>query len=94
MQKMCHWLFKSKSLYERPHTPSTLSISSKIIEGGNKYMRLVIEIIVFCLFSVADRCQGVMLFRPHWDLAKSFSFFAIPVVSLGLCGKREGKSIL
>lgn len=65
-----------------------------MIEDENKYMRLVTEIMVFCLFRVADYCQGVMLFRAPWDFAMSFAFFTVPVVSLSLCAKREGKSIL
>lgn len=94
MQKMHHWLFKTKSLYQRPHTLSTLSISWKIMEGANKYTRLVTEIMIFCLFRGADHCQGVMLFRAYRDFAMSFAFFAVPVVSLAFCVKRDGKSIL
>lgn len=51
-------------------------------------MRLVTEIVIFCLLRVAGHCQGLMLFRAHWDFAMSFAFFAVPVVSLAFCGER------
>lgn len=88
MQKICHWLFKSKSLYERPHIPSTLSISWKIIEAASKYMRLVAEIMV-----VQGSCsQGIMLFRARWDLAMPFSLQFLLFPQLSVVREKGGPS--
>lgn len=41
---------------QRPHAPSTILNSRIITENAIKYIRLVIEIMIFCLFGVADHC--------------------------------------